>query len=168
MYEGCGDWGEMDYSCLARPKMRPNPVALFYKRLFHKFTTGNECEEKKTRLVRDHISKNPGFLLSSNTQEKGMNTELKRKMVSSQALISTFSCTLYFLPSASRLGRQVLCLCSDETFHSGLAAKPRLGLLLPPEEEKTTNCDLRKISPKIEKPMPVFDWMPPKHTKGKS
>lgn len=105
MYEGCGDWGEMDYSCLARPKMRPNPVALFYKRLFHKFTTGNECEEKKTRLVRDHISKNPGFLLSSNTQEKGMNTELKRKMVSSQALISTFSLYSVLAPFRQPLGK---------------------------------------------------------------
>lgn len=29
-----------------------------------------------------------------------------------------------------------------------------------------TNCDLRKMSPKMEKPMPASDCMPPKHSKG--
>lgn len=38
--------------------------------------------------------------------------------------------------------------------YKDLAAKPSLGLSLP---SKTTNCDLRKMSPKMEKPIPALD-----------
>ena len=46
----------------------------------------------------------------------------------------------------------------DDT--SVLAANPNRGLLAP---SNTTNWLLRKISPKMLKPMPWLDWMPPKH-----
>lgn len=45
------------------------------------------------------------------------------------------------------------------TLQSGFLAKPnRKG-----EVWKTTNCDLRKISPSTAVPRPLLDWMPPKH-----
>lgn len=97
-----------------------------------------------------------------------MKNELegKKKMVPSHALDSTFSLYSVLPPFRQPLRKAVLCLCSDETVHSGLAAKPRHGWLLT--VEKTINCDLRKMSPKMEKPMPASDCMPPKHTKWKN
>lgn len=45
------------------------------------------------------------------------------------------------------------------TLQSGFLANPNC----KGEAWKTTNCDLRKISPRTAIPRPLLDWMPPKH-----
>lgn len=77
-----------------------------------------------------------------------------------QPVRETLSSSMPYRADNLRIGRQslysilVLVKQPGQSVHRGLAANPRRGLEPP---SNTTNCDFRKISPKMENPMAASD-----------